>query len=162
MVFLSQMEVSRCAQNLKKSEEQVMAIRWDKFTVKAQEAVQRASELASERGNPELMPVHLLAALMEDKAGIVPPILEKIGIGPQAVLSDLHRELEKLPKVSGEAAQPTISNAANKLLDQAFKEASNFKDEYVSTEHLLLAATHLKRDVAQQFLATHGATYDAI
>jgi ATP-dependent Clp protease ATP-binding subunit ClpB len=149
------------AQNHKKSKEQVMAIRWDKFTVKAQEAVQRASELASERGNPELMPVHLLAALMEDKAGIVPPILEKIGIGPQAVLSDLYRELEKLPKVSGEAAQPTISNAANKLLDQAFKEASNFKDEYVSTEHLLLAATHLK-DAAQQILNSHGATYDAI
>ena len=138
-----------------------MAIRWDKFTVKAQEAVQRASELSSERGHPELMPVHLLAALIEDKAGIVPPILEKIGIGPQAVLSDLHRELEKLPKVSGEAAQPTISNAANKLLDQAFKEASNFKDEYVSTEHLLLAATHLK-DAAQQILKSHGATYDAI
>jgi ATP-dependent Clp protease ATP-binding subunit ClpB len=138
-----------------------MAIRWDKFTVKAQEAVQRASELASERGNPELMPVHLLAALMEDKAGIVPPILEKIGSGPQAVLSELYRELEKLPKVSGEAAQPAISNAATKLLDQAFKEASNFKDEYVSTEHLLLAATHLK-DAAQQILKSHGATYDAI
>ena len=138
-----------------------MAIRWDKFTVKAQEAVQRGSELASEHGNPELMPVHLLTALMEDKAGIVPPILEKIGIGPQAVLSDLRPELDKLPRVSGEAAQPTISNAANKLLDQAFKEASNFKDEYVSTEHLLLAATHLK-DAAQQILKSHGATYDAI
>ncbi len=138
-----------------------MAIRWDKFTVKAQEAVQRGSELASEHGNAELMPVHLLTALMEDKAGIVPPILEKIGIGPQAVLSDLRPELDKLPKVSGEAAQPTISNAANKLLDQAFKEASNFKDEYVSTEHLLLAATHLK-DAAQQILKSHGATYDAL
>src|SRR3982075_1451370 len=138
-----------------------MAIRWDKFTVKAQEAVQRASELASEHGNPELMPVHLLAALMEDKEGIVPPILEKIGSGPQAVLGELYRELEKLPKGSGEAAQPTISNAATKLLDQAFKEASNFKDEYVSTEHLLLAATHLK-DAAQQILKSHGATYDAI
>src|ERR1700732_5272754 len=161
MVFLSQMQYSSLPQSHKKSEEQVMAIRWDKFTVKAQEAVQRANELASEHGNPELMPVHLLAALMEDKAGIVPPILEKIAIGPQAVLSDLHRELEKLPKVSGGAAQPTLSNAANKLLDQAFKEASNFKDEYVSTEHLLLAATHLK-DAAQQILKSHGATYDAI
>jgi len=71
--------------------------------------------------------------------------LEKIGIGPQAVLSDLYRDIEKLPKVSGEAAQATLSNAANKLLEQAFKEASNFKDEYVSTEHLLLAITHLKQ-----------------
>ena len=79
-----------------------MAIRWDKFTVKAQEAVQRANELASEHGNPELLPMHLLAALLEDKEGIVPPVLEKIGIGPQAVLSDVYNEIEKLPKVSGE------------------------------------------------------------
>jgi len=139
-----------------------MAIRWDKFTVKAQEAVQRASQLASEHGNPELQPLHLLAALLEDKEGIVPPVLEKIGIGPQAILSSVYAEIDKLPKVSGEAAQATLSNEVNKLLDQAFKEASNFKDEYVSTEHLLLAITNLKRDKAQQILAQAGATYDAI
>src|SRR5438309_2524585 len=139
-----------------------MPIRWDKFTVKAQEAVQRANELASEHGNPELLPVHILAALVEDKEGIVPPVLEKIGIGPQAVLNDLYRELERLPKVSGGAAQPGLSPAANQLLDRAFKEADNFKDEYVSTEHLLLAATQMKRDPAQEILARHGATHDAI
>ena len=61
-----------------------MAIRWDKFTVKAQESIQRASELASAHGNPELQPLHLLAALLEDRDGIVPPVLEKIGIGTQA------------------------------------------------------------------------------
>src|SRR6202451_1847601 len=115
-----------------------MPIRWDKFTLKAQEAVQRGNELASEHGNPELLPLHLLAALLEDKEGIVPPVLEKIGIGPQAVLSDIYREIEKLPQVSGQATHATLSNAVNKLLEQAFKEASNFKDEYVSTEHLLL------------------------
>src|SRR5271156_2535230 len=139
-----------------------MPIRWEKFTVKAQEAVQRANQLASEHGNPELLPIHLLAALLEDKEGIVPPILEKIGIGPQAVLSEIYGAMEKLPKVSGEAAQATLSNAANKLLEQAFKEAANFKDEYVSTEHLLLAVTHLKQDAAQQILARQGATYEAI
>src|SRR5580658_8029319 len=139
-----------------------MAIGWEKFTVKAQEAVERANHLASEHGNPELLPLHLLAALLEDKEGIVPPVLEKIGIGPQAVLSDLYRDIEKLPKVSGEAAQATLSNAVNRLLEQAFKEASHFKDEYVSTEHLLLALTHLKQDPAQQILARHGATYEAI
>jgi ATP-dependent Clp protease ATP-binding subunit ClpB len=139
-----------------------MPIRWDKFTVKAQEAVQRANNLASEHGNPELLPIHLLAALLEDKEGIVSPVLEKIGIGPQAILSEVYREIEKLPKVSGEASQATLSNAVNKLLEQAFKEASNFKDEYVSTEHLLLAITHLKQDAAQQILTRHGATYDAI
>src|SRR5438046_2436716 len=132
-----------------------MAIRWDKFTVKAQEAVQRANELASEHGNPELLPIHVLAALVEDKEGIVPPILEKIGVGPQAALSDLYREIEKLPKVSGGAAQAALSQSAQQLLDRAFKEAANFKDEYVSTEHLLLAITHLKRDPAQEILGRH-------
>ena len=139
-----------------------MAIRWDKFTVKAQEAVQRANELASEHGNPEVLPAHLLAALVEDKEGIVPPVLEKIGIGPQLALNEISQELERLPKVSGGAAQAALSQAANQMLERACKEADNFKDEYVSTEHLLLAITQLKRDAAQEILARHGATHDAI
>jgi len=141
-----------------------MAIRWDKFTVKAQEAVQRANELASEHGNPELAPAHLLAALVEDKEGIVAPVLEKIGIGPQAVLSDVYKDIEKLPKVSGSggAQQPAMSSQVTQLLEKSFKEADTFKDEYVSTEHMLLALTSLKRDAAQELLARHGATHDAI
>jgi ATP-dependent Clp protease ATP-binding subunit ClpB len=146
-----------------------MAIRWDKFTVKAQEAVQRANELASEHGNPEMTPAHLLAALVEDREGIVAPVLEKIGIGPQAVLSDLYKEIEKLPKVSGSsgAQQPSMSSQINQVLEKSFKEADGFKDEYVSTEHMLLALASLKRDLkhgdsAQELLARHGATHDAI
>ena len=141
-----------------------MPIRWDKFTVKAQEAVQRANELASEHGNPELAPAHLLAALVEDREGIVAPVLEKIGIGPQAVLSDLYKEIEKLPKVSGSggAQQPSMSSQVTQLLEKSFKEADTFKDEYVSTEHMLLALTDLKRDPAQELMARHGATHDAI
>jgi len=139
-----------------------MAIRWDKFTVKASEAVQRANELASEHDNPELLPLHILAALVEDKEGIVPPVLEKIGIGPQAILHDVYQEIDRLPKVSGSATQANLSPAANQLLERAFKEAANFKDEYVSTEHLLLAATQLKRDPAQEILARHGASYEDI
>ena len=139
-----------------------MAIRWDKFTVKAQEAVQRASEVASEHGNPELLPMHLLAALLEDREGIVSPVLEKIGIGPQAVLNEALNEIGRLPQVSGASAQPNMSQAFNQVLDRGFQEADNFKDEYVSTEHLLLAITHLKRDPAQEILSRHGATYDAI
>jgi ATP-dependent Clp protease ATP-binding subunit ClpB len=139
-----------------------MAIRWDKFTVKAQEAVQRANEIAGEHGNPELLPLHVLAALLEDKEGIVPPVLEKIGIGAQVVLSEVYREIGKLPRVSGGAQQAQMSNALNQMLERAFKEASNFKDEYVSTEHLLLAATQQKKDAAAEILTRHGATYDAI
>jgi ATP-dependent Clp protease ATP-binding subunit ClpB len=140
-----------------------MPIRWDKFTVKAQEAIQRANELASEHGNPEMTPAHLLAALVEDREGIVAPVLEKIGIGPQAVLSDLYKEIEKLPKVSGSGAQqPAMSSQINQVLEKSFKEADTFKDEYVSTEHMLLGLTDLKRDPAQELLARHGATHDAI
>jgi len=141
-----------------------MPIRWDKFTVKAQEAIQRANELASEHGNSELAPLHLLAALVEDREGIVAPVLEKIGIGPQAVLSELYQGIEKLPKVSGSGGpqQPSMSSQMNQVLERAFKEADTFKDEYVSTEHMLLALTSLKRDPAQELLARHGATHDAI
>ncbi len=106
--------------------------------------------------------MHLLAALLEDKEGIVPPVLEKIGMGPQAVLTEVYRAIESLPKVSGGAAQASLSQAANQVLERAFKEAGNFKDEYVSTEHLLLAITQGKREAAQEILARHGATYDAI
>jgi len=139
-----------------------MPIRWDKFTVRAQEAVQRANDIASEHGSPELLLVQLLAALLEDKEGIGAPVLEKVGIGPQSVLNDVYQEIERLPKVSGGAAQATLSQAANQMLERAFKEADSFKDEYVSTEHLLLAITHIKQDAAKQILARHGATYDAM
>src|SRR5499425_919233 len=103
-----------------------MPIRWDKFTLKAQEAVQRANQLASEHGNPELLPLHLLAALLEDKDGIVPPVLEKIGIGPQGVLNEIYEAIERLPRVSGASTQASLSQAANQLLDRAFKEADTF------------------------------------
>jgi len=139
-----------------------MAVRWDRFTVKAQQAVQRANELAAEHGNPELMPVHVLAALIEDKEGIVAPVLEKIGVRPQVLLEELQAEIDRLPKVSGGTTEASVSKAANQLFEKAFQEASSFKDEYVSTEHLLLALTHLSRDAAQQILARHGATSDAI
>ncbi|MGZ4826005.1 MAG: ATP-dependent chaperone ClpB [Terriglobales bacterium] len=139
-----------------------MAIRWDKLTVKAQEAVQRAMEVASERGNPELLPMHLLVALLEDREGIVAPVLEKVGVGPQAILTQANQVLEDLPRVSGASAQPGLANTTQRLLDKSFKEADNFKDEYVSTEHLLLAMTDQRGEPAHDLLARHGATHDAV
>ncbi len=140
-----------------------MPIRWDKFTMKAQEAVQRASELASENGNPELLPIHLLAALVEDREGIVVPVLEKIGVNPPAVATAARGEIERLPKVSGGGAmQAQLSPAGSQLLERAFKEAENFKDEYVSTEHLLLAMADMRGEAAQSILARSGASHDAI
>ncbi len=140
-----------------------MAIRWDKFTIKAQEAIQAANDLASQHGNPEMLPMHLLAALLADREGIVVPVLERIGADGQAILAEARRQIERLPKVSGGGAtQASLSAAAGRVLDQAFKEADNFKDEYVSTEHLLLAIAQAKGDPAQALLAQQGATYDAI
>jgi ATP-dependent Clp protease ATP-binding subunit ClpB len=139
-----------------------MAIRWDKFTVKAQEAVQRASELAAERGNPEIVPLHLLAAMLEDREGIVPPVLEKLGVPAQAALAQVQTALDRLPKVGGASAQPTLSPAAQRVLDRAFKEADQFKDEYVSTEHLLLALTDQRGEAAQEVLARAGVNREAL
>ena len=139
-----------------------MAIRWDKLTVKSQQAVQQAQQRAGSLGNPELLPVHLLLALVEDREGVIPAVLEKIGVPTERLELDLHQLEEKLPRVGGAAAEPGIGQALNKVMDQAFREAQNFKDEYVSTEHLLLGIAHLKGDSAHQALAAVGATHDAI
>jgi ATP-dependent Clp protease ATP-binding subunit ClpB len=139
-----------------------MAIRWDKFTVKAQQAIQQAQARAAELGNPELQPVHLLLALVEDREGVIPAVLEKIGVPTEHLKHDLLQDEEKLPRVAGAAAQPGMSQSLNKALEQAFKEATNFKDEYVSTEHILLGIAGLKSDPARDALAALGATRDAI
>ncbi len=138
-----------------------MAIRWEKFTVKSQEAVQAASQLAAEHGNPEILPLHLLGALVEDKEGIIVPVLEKVGVPAAQLRAKVQDALDKLPNVSG-GSQPNASSSLNKVFEQAFKEAANFKDEYVSTEHLLLALADAKNDGAQLLLASFGATHDAI
>jgi ATP-dependent Clp protease ATP-binding subunit ClpB len=139
-----------------------MAIRWDKLTVKAQDAVQTATSLASDNGNSELQPTHLLLALLEDKEGIVGPVLQKAGAGVDAVRSRLQQALQTLPKVSGSAHQPQPSQAFLHVVEQAFQEAANFKDDYISTEHLLLAIAQQKNDPAQLALAAAGASHDAI
>jgi len=139
-----------------------MAIRWDKFTVKSQAAMQQAQTRAAELGNPEVQPVHLLLALIEDREGVIPSVLEKIGVPTERLEHDMHQIEEKLPRVAGTASQPGLSQALNKALEQAFREAANFKDEYVSTEHLLLGVSQAKGDAARDGLLALGATHEAI
>ena len=139
-----------------------MAIKWEKLTVKSQEAVQAAVQMAGEHGNPEVLPLHLMAALLEDREGVVVPVLEKVGVPVEQLLSGVNSAIEKLPKVSGGAAQPGLGQALQKVLDQGFKEAENFKDEYCSTEHFLLALTRAKNDPVQMALQSFGATHDAV
>jgi ATP-dependent Clp protease ATP-binding subunit ClpB len=138
-----------------------MAFKWDKLTVKSQEAVQAAASNAGENGNPEVLPLHLLAALLEDREGVVLPVLENAGVPAQQLLTSVNTAIGKLPKVSG-GTQPGMSSALTKVLDRASKEAENFKDEYVSTEHLLLALTESKGDPVRDALAALGATHDTV
>jgi len=138
-----------------------MAIKWDRLTVKSQEAVQAASGHAAENGNPEVLPLHLMAALLEDREGVVIPVLEKVGVPVEQLLSGVNSAIEKLPKVQG-GGQPGMSAALQKVLEQGFKEAENFKDDYVSTEHLLLSLSKAKNDPVQLALAALGGTHEAI
>jgi ATP-dependent Clp protease ATP-binding subunit ClpB len=139
-----------------------MAIRWDRFTVKSQQAIQQAQSRAAELGHPEVQPVHLLLALIEDREGVIPSVLGKIGVPTERLEHDLHQIEDKLPRVAGAASQPGLGQALNKALEQAFREAANFKDEYVSTEHLLLGTSHAKGDPARDALVALGATHEAI
>jgi ATP-dependent Clp protease ATP-binding subunit ClpB len=136
-------------------------LRFDKMTVKAQEAVQSAQEVAARQENQQIEPIHLLVALAAQSDGVVPPLLARLGIHTEALTQEIEREIARLPKVQG-FAQQHMGRALNDILEQAFKEADNFKDEYVSTEHLFLAIAGQDRDPAGQLLKRQGASHEAI
>jgi ATP-dependent Clp protease ATP-binding subunit ClpB len=115
-----------------------MAIRFDKLTIKAQEAIQRAQSLAADRGNPQIEALHLLAALVGEGEGVIRPILDKIGANRPQLEKIIEAELGHLPKISG-GATPQLGDSAVKVLEAAQKQAETMKDEFVSTEHLLLS-----------------------
>jgi ATP-dependent Clp protease ATP-binding subunit ClpB len=138
-----------------------MATRFDKFTVKAQEALQATQEIASRFGNQQMEPVHLLLALVEQADGIMPAILTRLGVAPPAIAQEAEKAIEQLPKVGG-SADHYLSPALKEAFDQAFKETERFKDEFVSTEHLLLALARKSSEAAGRILARLGVTHDAI
>src|SRR6187431_3332686 len=115
-----------------------MAFRLDKFTVKSQEAVQRAQSLAAEKGHPELDTLHLLAALLDESDGVARPILEKIGVNVAQLAKQIKTELERKPQMTG-GSTPNANRQLMAVLEGAQKEAAAMKDEFVSVEHLLLA-----------------------
>src|SRR5690242_6080014 len=111
-------------------------MRFDKFTVKAQEAVVRAQELAQRRDHAKILPLHLLAALLAEEEGVVLPLVQKIGAEVGRMTADVGIALDALPRATG--TQTGMARATQDVFDQAQKEADRLKDEYVSTEHLLL------------------------
>ncbi len=134
-------------------------MRFDKFTIKAQEAVQRSQEFAQQRDNAELLPVHILSALLAEDEGVVRPIVQKIGANAGQLTARVADVLERLPKATG--TQLGMSRSAQDVFTQAHKEADRLKDEYVSTEHILLALTETKSE-ARDMLAGASVRHAAI
>ena len=132
-----------------------MAFRIDKFTVKAQEALQHARDLAADKGNQQLQPLHLLAALLQEDQGVVRPLLQKIGTNLAQLDSIVSGEIDRLPKLSGGSGEVGLSQSTAKLLDSAQALATGMKDQFVSTEHLLLAMTQLD-DAVGRILKMHA------
>ncbi|MEW6594793.1 MAG: ATP-dependent chaperone ClpB [Thermodesulfobacteriota bacterium] len=138
-------------------------MQFDKFTMKSQEALQAAQSLADQYGNQELQPEHLLKGLFEDRDGVIAPTLQKLGISREALVAEMESLIGRLPKVSGPGAGQVYASAAfRRLLDRAFKVASEMQDEFVSQEHLLLAALDDRDSAAAKALAGKGLTRDAL
>src|SRR5579862_8341780 len=137
-------------------------MRLDRYTVKAQEALQAAQTLASEMGNQEITSEHLLLALLGQPEGIVPPLMQKLGVPPQALAAEVQREVERLPKVGGVSGGERLSQRLKQSLDRAWDEAQRLKDEYLSTEHMLLGIADEKDSPAGRVLRAHGVTRDSV
>ena len=136
--------------------------RFDRSTQKAQEALQQAQAIAERNQSQVIYPLHLLIALAEEKEGVVRPVLEKCGVRPDALLSEAQRLLNNIPKTGGMQPGMYLAPPLNEVLEHAFDEATRFKDEFVSTEHMLLALADKRSDAAGQLLDRAGATHDAI
>ena len=134
----------------------------EKFTQKAQEAVQRTQAIASEAGHQTLTPTHLLAALAEEKDGIVPAVLAKLGIDLRDVSGRIKALLDRIPEVRGAGTTLHLDRSLFQVFNAAGKEAERFKDDYVSTEHLLLAISSQSGDRAGRLLNEAGAEREAI
>jgi ATP-dependent Clp protease ATP-binding subunit ClpB len=141
---------------------------FNKFTIKSQEAVQNAQEIAGSYNNQTIEPEHLLAALVQDGEGIVPPLLQKVGANLNYIKIKINEAVEKLPKVQGAGlGNQHLSPALAEVFENAQKEAQQLKDEYVSTEHLLLGLLEEPSrggavSTASKLLRDQGVTKDTI
>ncbi len=134
--------------------------RFDKLTLKAQEAVQAAQDEAAKRRHQQIETEHLLLALLDQQDGVVQPILKKLGADPGAIRNGIDAALQRLPQIEG-LVQTYLSPRLNKLFERAEQEAGRLKDEYVSTEHLLIAAAD-GDGPAHEVLGKNGVTKDRI
>ena len=135
-------------------------MRFEKLTIKAQEAIEpRRSRGAQESNHAEIAPLHLLSSLLSETDGVFNPLLQKLGADPDRLRKIVSDELDRLPKATGTQTGP--SRSMNDVFNQAEKEADRLKDEYISTEHLLLALAQVKSE-AKEILSVSGVNHNAI
>ncbi len=134
-------------------------MRIDKFTIKAREALEAAQKIASSNENQQIVPLHLLAALLEQSEGVVVPIIKRLGLEPELILQRVNERIGKLPKVSGVEAGEGIDRELGKVLEGAFAQAERMGDEYIASEHLVLAILD-SRGEASSVLASSGVSRD--
>ena len=136
-------------------------MRFDKFTIKAQEVIQESQNITEKYDHQQIEPEHILMALILQQEGTVAAILQKLGVDIPVILRQVEETLNKIPKVyGGSGGQPYISPRSNKVLDQAFKEAERLKDEYVSTEHIFISVADEKGGEASKILSSLGVIKD--
>ncbi|MGK4008463.1 ATP-dependent chaperone ClpB [Sorangium sp. So ce1036] len=135
-------------------------MRIERMTTKAQEAIREAVDFASRRGNPELYPEHLVRAIVDQDGGVGAPLVQKAGIDPAALLRLLEAKIDTYPRVSG-GAEPNLSRRALAALQKAEDEAKTLKDDYISTEHVLLGALKSDKDV-QSIFERLGLSHDKL
>ena len=134
---------------------------FDKFTIKMKEALQGAENLANRYNNSEIGNEHMFLSMLQQKDGIAEPLFSKVGINFQSLLSDAHNLVDRLPKAYGGAVNQTVSNRLLQVLNNAQSEADKFKDEYVSTEHVILAMLDDEGAVGS-LLKRYGVTRDSL
>ena len=138
-------------------------MRFDKFTLKTQEVIQTSQQLAERFNHQQIEPEHLVIAILEQTEGVIPSLLGKIGVDQRRLMESFEAALEKIPRVSGSGVgQAYISPRSKAVLDKAFAEAEQMKDEFVSLEHILLAVTGEKEGEAARLLVVAGITRDMI
>ena len=134
----------------------------NQFTEKTQQALMRAQRIAVERGNPEIDPEHLLLALLEQVDSVVPRIMLTLGLDPQRLRVDLQQAISRKPQAHGATAQVNLSPLVSRVLQSAEREAAALHDEYVSTEHVLLALADTSAGEIARFLAAQGVSREAV
>src|SRR5947199_1556762 len=135
----------------------------DRFTSKAQEALQSAQAIAQRYSHQQIDGEHLMAALLEQAEGLIHPLLQKLGAAPAALTTDLNRELERRAKVQGTTSSDVfLSSDLKKILDAAQSEAAKLKDDYTSTEHLLLGLAEQGGTALKKVFQKHGLRRDNI